>query len=225
MVALAADEIVMGTHSQLGPIDPQITVSTPEGPRSTPAQAILDQFELAKKELVDPSKIGAWLPLLRSLLPGLLAYCESARAFSKEYAERVLARYMFADEADPAGSAATAADYFADFTAFKSHGRRVSRDDARAAGLKVTNLESDKTLQDLALSVHHAVRLTFGTGAHKIVENHHGRAYIETRQQVIIQGQIGPGAPLAARPSDSLIALPLGQPPHSRADRRGNRKK
>ncbi len=40
MVAMAADEIVMGTHSQLGPIDPQITIATPEGP----AQHLLLRF-------------------------------------------------------------------------------------------------------------------------------------------------------------------------------------
>ncbi len=36
MMALACDEIVMGAHSQLGPIDPQLTIHTPEGPRSAP---------------------------------------------------------------------------------------------------------------------------------------------------------------------------------------------
>jgi ClpP class serine protease len=44
MMALCCDEILMGHHSQLGPIDPQFTLMTPEGPRSAPAQAILDQF-------------------------------------------------------------------------------------------------------------------------------------------------------------------------------------
>lgn len=48
MVALGADEIVMGSHSQLGPIDPQFTIFTPEGPRSSPAQAIKDQFEICQ---------------------------------------------------------------------------------------------------------------------------------------------------------------------------------
>lgn len=51
MMALACDEILMGTHSQLGPIDPQLTVVTPEGPRSSPAQAILDQFGRAYIEM------------------------------------------------------------------------------------------------------------------------------------------------------------------------------
>ena len=51
MMALACDEILMGTQSQLGPIDPQFTLNTPEGPRSSPGQAIIDQFELAKKSV------------------------------------------------------------------------------------------------------------------------------------------------------------------------------
>lgn len=218
MIALAADEIVMGSHSQLGPIDPQITVTTPEGPRSAPAQAILDQFEQAKAECADPANIGAWLPLLRSLLPGLLSYCDSARAFSKEYAERVLERYMFAGDPNAAASAAAAANYFGDFTRFKSHGRRVSRDDARGVGLKVMNLESDKTLQDLVLSVHHAVRLTYGTGAYKVVENHHGRAYIESAGQMLIQN--GPPLPGGSQP---LVPPSPPAPQLSRADRRKNR--
>ena len=50
MLALACDEIVMGSHSQLGPIDPQFTISTPDGPRSAPGQAVIDQFDQAKLE-------------------------------------------------------------------------------------------------------------------------------------------------------------------------------
>lgn len=42
MMALGADCIVMGQHSQLGPIDPQFSITTPEGARTSPAKAILD---------------------------------------------------------------------------------------------------------------------------------------------------------------------------------------
>ena len=44
MMALSADEILMGAHSQLGPIDPQFTIPMPEGARTASAQAIKDQF-------------------------------------------------------------------------------------------------------------------------------------------------------------------------------------
>lgn len=226
MVALAADVIVMGTHSQLGPIDPQMTVATPEGPRSAPAQAILDQFELAKSECVNPANIGAWLPMLRALLPGLLAYCESARAFAREYAERVLARDMFANEADPAAAAAKAAAYFGNFNSFRSHSRRVSRDDARGVGIKVVDLEADQTFQDLVLSVHHATRLSFSTGAHKVVENQHGRAYIQTTQQIILQtSPPGPAQPRPPELAPQMPGQPVGGQPLNRAQRRAQGKR
>src|SRR4051812_16515244 len=69
MLALSADEIVMGAHSQLGPIDPQITIMTAEGPRTASAQAIRDQFEMAKKECANPKLMSAWLPILRMIGP------------------------------------------------------------------------------------------------------------------------------------------------------------
>ena len=75
MVALSADEIVMGQHSQLGPIDPQFIIQTPEGTRSAPSKAILNQFELAKKECKDASNLAAWMPILRMYGPGLLTQC------------------------------------------------------------------------------------------------------------------------------------------------------
>ena len=78
MIALSADEVVMGQHSQLGPIDPQFIISTPEGARSAPAKAILNQFEQAKKECRDPSNLPAWMPIIRTYAPGLLTQCEDS---------------------------------------------------------------------------------------------------------------------------------------------------
>jgi len=51
MIACAADVIVMGKHSAIGPIGPQITIPTETGHFTAPAQSILDEFELAKKEI------------------------------------------------------------------------------------------------------------------------------------------------------------------------------
>jgi ClpP class serine protease len=49
MISYACDEIVMGKHSAIGPIDPQITFPTANGHFTAPAQSILDEFEEAKK--------------------------------------------------------------------------------------------------------------------------------------------------------------------------------
>jgi hypothetical protein len=64
MLACAADEIIMGKHSALGPIDPQFIIGGPFGRGAVPAQAILDQFDLAREECRDPAKLAAWLPML-----------------------------------------------------------------------------------------------------------------------------------------------------------------
>jgi len=72
MMACAADEIVMGKHSFLGPIDPQLIMQTTLGPRSIPAQAILEQFDKARKECMDPARLPVWLPMLQQYGPDLL---------------------------------------------------------------------------------------------------------------------------------------------------------
>ena len=52
MIACACDEIIMGKHSAIGPIDPQITFPTPTGLFTAPAQSILSEFEIAKQEII-----------------------------------------------------------------------------------------------------------------------------------------------------------------------------
>ncbi len=179
MIALSADELVMGQHSQLGPIDPQFLISTPEGMRSAPAKAILNQFELAKRECRKPENISAWMPILRTYAPGLLTQCEDSQRLASGMVAGWLERYMLSREANAKEKSKKIADWFADYESFNSHGRRVGRDQVRSIGVKVVNLEDDPQLQDAALSVHHAAIHTFaGTSAQKIIENHHGRAWV-----------------------------------------------
>jgi len=194
MMALSCDEIVMGAHSQLGPVDPQLTIFTPEGPRSAPGQAIIDQFEKAKVDCQNPANIAAWLPILRGYGPGLLAVCQSQRELAEEFVARELTEHMFEGEPDAGTKARRAAEWFADFTEFRSHGRRVSRDAARGQGIVVRDMEEDHELQDAMLSVFHAVAHTFtGTPSFKVIENQHGRAFIQQMQSVRVNQ--GPGKP------------------------------
>jgi hypothetical protein len=179
MLALGADQIVMGAHSQLGPIDPQFFISTPEGARAAPGAEILAQFERAKKECADPSNLAAWTPVLRTYAPGLLAQCVTQQQLAKTMVERWMTIYMFKEDPDAAGKAASAASWFSDYQRFGSHGRSVTLPDVKALGLNAVALEEDHELQDLVLSVHHATAHTFSaTGAVKIIENHQGKAFV-----------------------------------------------
>src|SRR5258708_7388678 len=55
MIACASNRLVMGRHSFLGPIDPQMVLDTALGRVQVPAQAILDQFEYAQEQSRDSS--------------------------------------------------------------------------------------------------------------------------------------------------------------------------
>jgi Serine dehydrogenase proteinase len=199
MMALSADEVVMGDHSQLGPIDPQLTIQTPEGPRQASAQAIKDQFDLAQKQCADPEALPAWMPILRTFAPGLLAACDHAAARAEEIVSKAMAKYMLAGDPEASEKAAEAASWFGDAKTLLSHGRPVRRDEAREHGVKVVDLEADDELQDAILSVHHATMHTMaGTPAAKLIENENGRAYFlmthPVQLQVPLQGQQqGPG--------------------------------
>jgi hypothetical protein len=202
MLALSADEIIMGEHSQLGPIDPQFIISTPEGPRSAPAKAILNQFELAKQQCKNTSNLGAWMPILRSYAPGLLNQCENSRQLAVTMVSNWLEKYMFANDNEGATKADNIAKWFADYDSFKSHARPVGRSKAAEIGVKVTPLENEDDLQDAVLSVHHATMHTFsGTLSTKLIENHHGRAWVHRTGQILVQPVPTPAPSIPTTPS------------------------
>ncbi|MCY4600510.1 MAG: serine protease [Acidobacteria bacterium] len=199
MISCAADEILMGKHSFLGPIDPQLLVSTQLGPRAVPAQAVLDQFDKAQQECADPAKLSAWLPMLGQYGPDVLIQCEMALSLSRELVSTWLETYMYRGLADANERAGRIADWLSDHTHFKSHSRHLPRSVLREHGLVVSSLEDDDALQDLSLSVFHATTHTFAaTSAAKIVENHTGRAFIKQHRvpqpAQTLQVGFGPGA-------------------------------
>ena len=201
MVALSANEIVMGKHSQLGPIDPQFVITTPEGPRSAPAKAILKQFDRAKDECRTPGNIAAWMPILRGYLPGLLTQCEDSQQLAERLVSQWLEGHMFSGEGDAGARARKIASYFADYDAFLSHARPIDLEQAGELGLRVTELESDEDLQDAVLSVHHATMHTFAsTPSVKIIENNRGRTWAVLSGQVTL-APTGPTPPQQNQPN------------------------
>ena len=133
----------------------------------------------AAESLKEPENLAAWMPILRTYAPGLLTQCEDSHKLASDMVAGWLERYMLLAEPDSNTKARRIANWFADYESFNSHGRRVGRDQARQIGVKVSDLEDSEDLQDAVLSVHHATMHTFaGTSAQKIIENHHGRAWV-----------------------------------------------
>jgi hypothetical protein len=188
MIACAADRIVMGNHSFLGPIDPQLIMQTALGPRSVPAQAILEQFERALQDAADPVKLRVWAPMLTQYGPDLLVTCQNAAKLSEDLVSEWLRSYMFRGRADADAKGKAIAHWLADHSHFKTHARPIARDELLANNLDIQRLEQDQTEQDLVLSVHHALAHTFnGTPCVKIIENNLGKAYVRIVQTMVVQ--------------------------------------
>jgi hypothetical protein len=186
MWSCACDEIVMGKHSQLGPIDPQLL--TPNG--AVPVRAILDQFERAVEECAsDPQRLAAWAPILQQYGPALLEQSENAQELAERLVKQWLAEYMFKDRDDAADLATQVASHLADHSIHQSHSLGITRDKARDLGLVVADLEADKDLQDAILSVHHATLLTLQGPCIKLAENHLGKGVFRLDMPVMLSPQ------------------------------------
>lgn len=178
LMCCAADTIVMGDHSSLGPIDPQMTMQTNGGRQTTAAHAILEQFEKAKGDIKANADLLPWLPILRQYAPGLLAECDDAVALSTELAKEWAHEYMHEGKPDAERERKSEAmsEFLSDREMFKSHGRRINREKASANGFDVTRLEDNDREQDLVLSIFHATMHAHeSTPLQKVVENHMGR--------------------------------------------------
>lgn len=172
MIALAAREIFMGKHSNLGPVDPQIF--------GLPAHAIVEEFERAKQEVGDdPKSIPIWQPIIAKYTPTMIGEAEKAISWAQEIVKDWLMTGMFEGDSKAEGKADKVLEQLGDPAISKSHARHIDYERAEAMGLKVTALEKDQELQEAVLTVHHACILTLAqTSITKLIENHNGVSHI-----------------------------------------------
>lgn len=179
MISLAADRIVLGRQSQLGPIDPQLPISED---RFVSARAIVDQFEMAKREISKNRDAAlAWAPVLQSLGPALLQEALFALAYGERMVGQWLGKYMFRGARSGARKAARVAKHFNDAAKHKSHGRRIDRSEAKGRGLRIEDLEASQPLQEAVLTAYHVQTLAFEkTLATKALTSSTGRHWIKS---------------------------------------------
>lgn len=176
MVALACNEIVLGKHSSIGPIDPQI------GGR--PAHAILEEFEQARHDIAaSPANIALWQPIIAKYTPTLIGQCNKAIALSQEIVKDWLMTGMLKNEQNPEEAAERVLSSLGDPAISKSHNRHVSASQAKQMGLKILDLEGDGRFQSAVLTVHHACILTLAqTNVVKLVENQNGISHVSSME-------------------------------------------
>ena len=172
LIAVSCKEIWMGNQSSIGPVDPQIN--------GVAAQSYIAEFEKACKEVEErPGIFPMWQAIVGKLPPGFLLDCQNAIDWSNDILKKSLRRGMLSGDKDADEKIQKIQKLLGDQDFSKAHARHITRGQAMDYGLNVRSLESDDKLQDLVLSLHHLLCLTFEqTTAVKIFANDKGAAYI-----------------------------------------------
>lgn len=192
MIACASKSIVMGKQSSLGPIDPQIG--------GLPAQGVLDEFQMAVQSIrQNPACAPLWQQIVSRYPPSFLLECTQAIQWSRNMVSGWLRENMFAAATDAGAQAQGVVDYLSNHAITATHSRHLCTEKCAEIGLKIEQLEDDKVLQDLVLTVHHAYMHTFSMSpAVKITENHMG---VATVLQLVQQPLVRQPTPTAEPPS------------------------
>lgn len=172
LIAVSCKEIWMGSQSSIGPVDPQIN--------GVAAQSYIAEFYRACEEIKkDQSKLFLWQSIVGKISPGFLTECQNAIDWSNEILVNSLKRVMFSKDKLADTKIKSIKQLLGDQTISKAHSRHIGFRQAKSAGLKVKPLERDNELQDLVLSLHHLLCLTFlQTSTVKIFANNLGNAYV-----------------------------------------------
>jgi hypothetical protein len=173
MIACSCESILMGKHSNLGPIDPQLG--------GLPAAAVNKEIERAIKEIAeDPTRLQFWQFVLNKYDPTFVSQCEQAVEMAQKFVGDCLVANMFSGDSEAQEKADKVVKGLSDVDINKTHDRHIHIDACVALGLKIEHLEDDQALQEATLTVHHCYMHSLGvSGASKIVENHNGAAFVK----------------------------------------------
>jgi ClpP class serine protease len=173
MMACSSKRILMGEHSNLGPIDPHLN--------GIPAKGVIDEFKRVLKEVkADNTKIDVWKPILQQYRPTFLGQCENAIKWSQKFVEDHLTTVMFEGDSKARSKARKITRALLDYSRNKTHARHFHLAECRKMGLQVDRIEDDPQLQDLILTVHHCyMHALMNTPAIKVVENQNGVAFVK----------------------------------------------
>lgn len=167
MIALSCKSIIMGEQSALGPIDPQMG--------GIACQAVLDEFKDAVEQIKqEPSSLGLWQTIISRYTPTFLISCQNAVKWSEELAEKWI------HDINPSADFDNIKNVFLNHKHSYSHSRRISKQECKDVGLHIEDLETNQSLQDSVLGLHHCYMIFLDKfNVSKIVENQLSGCYMQ----------------------------------------------
>lgn len=135
LISLAAQSIIMSDTSELGPIDPQIVTTAPDGSQSSrPAQSYIDAYNDMFEQIGEGASGPAVDGLIAKFDPVLLDMCRKAVKRSRKFAETFLRAGMFRGQRANITEIASKLD---SNETWLSHGAVIGPDDAQSIGLNI----------------------------------------------------------------------------------------
>ncbi len=173
LMAIGADRIVMSDTSELGPIDPQITMTDQEGDKATHSvQAYLDAYaQLYGRVRKNPNDAAAQL-LLNKFEPARVIHFKAVKKRARAFAETQLKRMC------PATYTAVAAKLL-DTNKWLSHGQVINADEVEQMGIDVERLRWDHPTWDACWRLYCLQRLAVARPGQKLFESEHASLVIE----------------------------------------------
>ena len=194
ILACSCKSILMGKHSNIGPVDPQLG--------GIPAIAIINELNMAYQQITrDPRYAHVWNPILQNITPSFVQQCEWAIERGKDLIRHALEEGMFKEvtpEEKKKALVDQAVERLSELKDNKTHSKHFHYDDCKGMNLNVEMLEDkgNGELQDLVLTVHHCFMITLAnTGAFKIIESHQGRAMVKQQLMAVQQPQFSLNLP------------------------------
>lgn len=183
---MAADEILMGATSALGPIDAQMSSN---GKRFS-ADAFLAGLDSIRKEAEKSKHLDiAYIPILQNISPGEIQHCENAQAFSRTLVTNWLKDYKFkfwthhsstgaeVTEQDKIDRANAIATLLCNHGYWLTHGRSIQLSDLTGMRLQITDYSKTPELDDAITRYYTLLRMSFETNIYKIYETPTSQIY------------------------------------------------
>lgn len=173
MIACAANKIVMGKQSSLGPVDPQY--------RNVPAEGVIDEFERAIKETcAEPQKSLIWKEIISQYRPTFIGECQNAVELSKNLVKSWLKTRMFSKHKNKDEIVHNIMEELTSHRDSKMHDKHYDCIECKNMGLKILEMETDQILQDSILAVHHSYVLSsyIIPTSIKYIENNNNQSFI-----------------------------------------------
>lgn len=176
MFACACKKIIMGKHSFLGPIDPQIW--------GIPAFDIVQEFNAAYQDIKENPDIFRYWEILLSKYPiAIYSRCEKSIELSEILLRKWLNENMLEDVPENSNIIDKITETLNENDESKTHSRHFDNQQCKDMGLKIVDLEADQELQEKVLSIHHCYMHLFNRGEYsKIIENHNGICVITRKE-------------------------------------------